>query len=124
MKRVLVVDDNEDTLEMMTEILSYENFEVQGARAAGGLFKLIASFKPDLVLLDYRLPDGHGGELCLQLKTHPELSYIPVIIFTAYQQPAEDFSIYRPDMVIHKPFDLEDLIGRVTALLSLKAHSS
>ena len=84
MKRVLVVDDNSDILEIVGEILSYEKFEVKSVSEGTGLIKLAENYLPDLILPDYRLPEGNGGELCRQIKSNAKLRHIPVVIFTAH----------------------------------------
>ena len=116
MRKVIVLDDNADILHVVTEVLAYEQFEVKGISASNELIPLAESFSPDLILLDMRLRDGNGGELCSQIKTHPVLKDTPVVIFTAYQRPTDDFSIYGCDAVINKPFDLDTLVDTIDKL--------
>lgn len=116
MRKVLVLDDNEDILQVVTEVLTYEEFEVKGLRTCASLIPEVEAFQPDLVLLDLRLADGHGGEMCRQLKAHPEFGETSVIIFTAYINPDDDLSAYGCDAVIPKPFDLEQLITTIDEL--------
>ena len=120
MKKVLLVDDNPDIVEIVEEVLSYEGFEVKPLMSSNGLLETAEVYEPDLVLLDYRLGDGNGGELCRQLKAHPDLKHIPVIIFSAYLRPDADFSDFGCDNVIAKPFDLEVLVNTVQRLLALR----
>ncbi|GAB3925033.1 response regulator [Mucilaginibacter myungsuensis] len=118
MKKILVLDDNQDILEMVTEVLSYEQFDVRGIGKAADLLTEAVDFKPELFLMDLRLADGNGGELCNKLKAHPTLGQIPVIIFTAYQNPGQDLrTIYGCDAVINKPFDLTELVQTVERLM-------
>jgi len=115
MRKVLVLDDNADILEVVTEVLRYEQFEVRAISSAPELLPLAEFFRPDLVLLDLRLADGHGGDLCRQIKSHPTLNQPPVVIFTAYPFGGS-LGVYGCDAVIHKPFDLEYLVNTVTEL--------
>lgn len=78
-KRILIVDDNRAILEVVAEALDYAGFEVLDIGLGSELFNALADFNPDLVLLDYRLADSNGGDLCRQLKATPEYRHIPVV---------------------------------------------
>jgi DNA-binding response OmpR family regulator len=118
MRKILVLDDNEDILQVVTEILTYERFEVCGIGTCAELLPLAENFLPDLILLDLRLTDGHGGELCRQIKSHPVLDSTPVIIFTAYLHKPSDLYQYGCDAVILKPFDLGSLLETINQLIA------
>lgn len=117
MRKVLVLDDNADILQIVTEVLTYEKFDVKGISSGAELLPLAKEYQPDLILLDLRLPDAHGGELCRSVKKHPELKDTPVVIFTAYQRTSDDLSVYGCDAVLPKPFDLDTLVETVGQLL-------
>ncbi|MFI5159804.1 MAG: response regulator transcription factor [Sphingobacteriales bacterium] len=118
MKKILVLDDNLDILNVVEEALAYEHFTVKALSSSAGFMQIILDFLPDLVLLDYRLADGNGGKLCRQIKTHAKLNHIPVVIFTAY--PFKDTEIKETscDAVIAKPFDLEEFFEKINSLLT------
>lgn len=117
LKRVLVLDDNEDILEIVHEALSYEQFEVKSISESKDVLPLMAEFDPDLVILDYRVAGQNGGEICKQIKSNPEYSDVPVIIFSAYINHNEDMLTYGCDAIINKPFDLVELIEKVNNLI-------
>lgn len=117
LKRVLVLDDNQDILEIVHEALSYEKFEVKSTGEGRQVMPLVEEFEPDLVILDYRVAGENGGELCKQIKSHPKFGNIPVIIFSAYIDHKEDMLVYGCDAIINKPFDLVELIGKVNDLI-------
>jgi DNA-binding response OmpR family regulator len=117
LKRVLVLDDNEDILEVVHETLSYEQFEVKSIAESKEVMPLMQSFKPDLVILDYRLAGENGGEICRQIKSHPDFSNVPVIIFSEYINHDDEIFAYGCDAVINKPFDLVELINKVNDLI-------
>lgn len=119
LKRILVLDDNHDILEMVTEVLSYENFNVHGTSNSNGIIRLAETYDPHLVILDYRLSDGNGGEICQQLKAHSQFKDIPVIIFSAYINRTIDFNKYGCDAVISKPFDITELLDKVNDLINM-----
>lgn len=117
-KRILIVDDNQDILEIVQETLTYEQFEVLATSDGSNVPALVREFQPDLVILDYRLGNITGGEICLELKATPEFSNLPVIIFTAYVNKSEELLAYGCDDTIDKPFDLSELIHKVNNLVN------
>ena len=117
LKRVLVLDDNQDILEVVHETLSYEQFEVKSVTESSQVIPLLKTFNPDLVILDYRVAGENGGEICRQIKSHPEFSDVPVIIFSAYINHDDEILSYGCDAVINKPFDLTELINKVNNLI-------
>jgi DNA-binding response OmpR family regulator len=117
-KRILVLDDNHDILDIVHETLSYEQFEVQSTSRADVVIPLMEKFVPDLIILDYRVSGTNGGELCLQIKSHPNFKNTPVIIFSAYINHDDELFAYGCDAIINKPFDLNELVTKVNTLLN------
>ena len=117
LKRILVLDDNHDILEIVHETLAYENFEVKSTSSGEDVIPLIEQFSPDLLILDYRVAGENGGEICRKVKSRPEFSDIPVIIFSAYINNAEELMAYGCDAIINKPFDLNELVEKVNMLI-------
>ncbi|MEO3406845.1 response regulator [Mucilaginibacter sp. CAU 1740] len=109
-KRILILDDNESILEVVTEALIYENFEVMNISWGYQLLEAVSDFAPDLILMDYRLADTNGGDLSQQLKGNPEFRHIPIIIFSAYFNAADADQPESCDGILYKPFDLEELL--------------
>jgi DNA-binding response OmpR family regulator len=117
LKKILVLDDNQDILDIVQETLTYEQFDVKGTGQGANVIPMMNEFEPDLVILDYRVSGANGGEICRQIKSHPKYNNTPVIIFSAYiNNDAELFS-YGCDAIINKPFDLIELIDKVNALV-------
>lgn len=110
LKRVLVLDDNKDILDVVHEALSYEQFEVICTSESEKVIPLLGNFNPDLVILDYRVAGENGGQICRRIKADPQFSNIPVIIFSAYFSPNDQIMAYGCDAVINKPFDLVESI--------------
>ncbi|HTD42118.1 MAG TPA: response regulator [Mucilaginibacter sp.] len=117
LKRILVLDDNQDILDVVHETLSYEKFEVKSTADSNKVMALIKEFTPDLVILDYRVAGENGGEICRRIKSHPEYYDIPVIIFSAYISHNDEIMAYGCDAIISKPFDLVELIKKVNDLI-------
>ncbi|MEO6630932.1 MAG: response regulator [Mucilaginibacter sp.] len=116
-KRILVLDDNQDILEIVHETLEYEQFDVKSTGDGTDVMPLVETFSPDLVLLDYRVAGMNGGELCRQIKSHPDYGHIPVIIFSAYVNHQADLFAYGCDAIINKPFDLTELVEKVNSFI-------
>ncbi len=117
LKRVLVLDDNQDILDVVHEVLSYEKFEVRSTDDSDKVMAMVEDFVPDLVILDYRVAGKNGGEVCRQIKSHPEFNNIPVIIFSAYINHSDEILAYGCDAIISKPFDLAELIEKINELI-------
>ena len=117
LKRILVLDDNEDVLDIVQEALSYAQFEVVSVLEGDKLMASLEEFNPDLVLLDYLVTGINGGEICRQIKAHPKFNNVPVIIFSAYINNNQDLMDYGCDAVMSKPFDLFELIDTVNNLI-------
>jgi CheY-like chemotaxis protein len=122
-QRVLVLDDHEAILEVVTEALQYEQFEVMAIRMGHDFFEAVRNFLPDLVLLDYQLADLNGGDLCRQLKQMEAYRHIPVIIFSAYFNPGDTHKPATCDGYLYKPFDLNTLFGVVHQHLDVKLNT-
>lgn len=119
LKKILVLDDNMDILEVVHEVLTYEHFEVNSTSDSKNIVTIAENYFPDLIILDYKLLDDNGGEICRRIKSHKQLHSIPVIIFSAYTNKTDFFS-FGCDAVIAKPFDLNELIDTVNSCLQLK----
>ena len=117
-KRILVLDDNKDILDIVQETLTYERFEVLGTSTSDSVIPLLDTFNPDLVILDYRVSGVNGGELCKKIKGDPLYKNLPVIIFTAYINHNDELHNYGCDAIINKPFDLTELVDKVNSLLA------
>ncbi len=117
-KRILVLDDNQDILDIVYETLTYEGFEVQSTSSSANVIALAETFVPDLVILDYRVAGVNGGDMCLQIKSHPRFKNTPVIIYSAYINNNDELFAYGCDGIINKPFDLTELVEKVNGLLN------
>lgn len=116
-KRILVLDDNQDILDIVHETLTYEQFEVRSISDSLEVLPVIESFNPDLIILDYRVAGTNGGEICKSIKVHPRFGNIPVIIFSAYLNNDDHIFNYGCDGIINKPFDLAELVDKVNNLI-------
>lgn len=86
---VMVVDDDIMNRELMQTVLTRSGYRVVEASSGAQALSAIAAAPPDVVLLDVRMGDMSGYEVCAQLKGNPITSAIPVIIFTAFENQSE-----------------------------------
>ena len=115
--RLLVVDDEATILELLSGSLRLAGFEVVTAASGAGAVRAAASSRPDLVLLDVMLPDGDGFEVLGRMRSGG--AEVPVIFLTARDQVPDrvrGFALGGDDYVT-KPFSLEELLGRIRAVL-------
>ena len=86
-KRILILDNNQDILEIVQKVLLYEDFEVKAISETKNFLGIARAFNPDLFLLEYKLPYGSGADICRLFKAQPEFSKVPIIIFSSYTHP-------------------------------------
>ncbi|MBN8535412.1 MAG: response regulator transcription factor [Deltaproteobacteria bacterium] len=118
LKKVLIVDDYEDSCNMFKEILC-DNYECLTTQDSTKTFELIDSYKPNLVLLDYRMPGLQGIDICQRIRSTEELKYIPVIFVSGVATVDEKIKAFEmgADDFVSKPFHVKELILRIKRLL-------
>jgi DNA-binding response OmpR family regulator len=109
-KRIIIIEDDKDTLDIMTYILTSEGHEVIAADNTEPLMH-IHLHQPFLILMDVRLPDGPGNSICLKLKNDPATMHFPIALVSADNKLEEIAKGSRADAFLKKPFDVEELIG-------------
>lgn len=116
-KKLLLVDDEQDLLEMVSNILKAAGFEsILSAGSIGEAVVLVEKERPDLIVLDIMLPDGDGFSLMEQLRTFTD---VPVIFLTAKDETADRLTGLGlgADDYISKPFMPQELLLRIYAVL-------
>lgn len=116
MKKVLVIDDEESMLELVPLILSEENMQVKVTPDCDLLEELLRVFPADLILMDIRLGEEDGREICKQLKSKPNPPII--ILFTASDDLLKDYKTYLADGYISKPFDINEFKNTISNYLN------
>ncbi|MFO7825978.1 MAG: response regulator transcription factor [Cyclobacterium sp.] len=116
--KVLVVDDEEDIIEILTYNLEKEGYEVSTANNGVKAVKNAITFKPDVILLDIMMPNQDGVETCRQLREIPELKNTFIIFLTARSEEYSEVAAFDvgADDYIHKPIKPRALISRIGAL--------
>ena len=117
-RSILVVDDDPDIRETVSEILEDEGFEVTpAANGLDALELLRGGLTPALILLDIMMPVMDGRQFREHQLQSPELAGIPVIVFTAHSNIAEVERSTRPFGVLRKPLRLDELLTTITRVI-------
>lgn len=118
-KTIVIVDDEEDIVELVSHHLKREGFLVKEFNKGRDFFSYLESIVPDLIILDIMLPGMDGLEICKILKSKPKTSSIPIIMLTAKAGEADvvvGLELGADDYVI-KPFSPRELVARVKSIL-------
>ena len=113
MKKILVVDDNRDILDIVEIILKNDGFGVKTLSNGNETYEVVDTYKPDVILLDVCLGPLDGRDICKKLKNHAETENIPIIMFSANVKSADVNKECRANDFISKPFEIEHLLNTV-----------
>ena len=119
MAKVLVVDDEPFILMMIEDKLKKGGYQVITSRISKGITEVIRRERPDLIILDWMMPEVSGIDVCSVLKADPTLSRIPIFMLTAKGQEDDEKVGLRcgVDRYITKPFSPKLLLEMVDELL-------
>ena len=119
---ILVVDDNPSNLRLMVDVLQQAGLAVRVAPGGRMALESVAERRPALILLDIRMPDLDGFEVCRRLKEAPETADIPVIFLSALREPEDKLRGFAAGAVdyITKPFVAEEVLVRVKSHLAMR----
>jgi len=121
-KRVLIVDDDPQIVELFVDVLSRDDrFEIKTAMTGYDAGIITEQFKPDLMILDYMLPDINGNVVCQTVRKNADLGEMRIVIVSGVinQDQIHDLLTAGADEFVKKPFNIEKLIGRIQALLEM-----
>jgi len=117
-KLIQIIEDDEAIRDVIEYILQQSEYDVTVASNAKEFKINLFNSLPDLILMDVRLPDGNGIQLCRKLKQSLETRHIPVIIMSAHANAEESSKEAFADAFIAKPFDLNDLLKLIEKQLA------
>ncbi len=124
--KILVVDDAEENIKLVTEILNRPNREYDIISAGDGheALQLVKEYTPDLIMLDVVMPGIDGFEVCRILKEDERTRLIPVVMITALDSQQDRLRGLEAgvDDFISKPFNVYELLARVKNLLKLRSY--
>ena len=116
-RRILVVDDDEDTIVLYRRYLQAEGYNVQVASSGDQVVRSVEAFRPDLIILDVLMPREDGWLVLQRLKTLPETADIPVVVYSVLSQPSLALSLGAAAVLL-KPVEEEPLLAAVARELT------
>lgn len=116
MFKILLLDDDNSILEVVSLVLARKKLEVIAINDPSLLHSLLAQHHPDLLLMDIALGNYDGRNLCREIKDSPT-AVIPVVLFSAQSFTDDSICECKADAVIKKPFQLQQLYGVIDQFL-------
>lgn len=125
-KKILIVDDNKDILELLDKILSVDGYQVMQASGGQEAAEKIKKDTPHLIIMDIMLPDMYGSDVVLLINEDPATKDLPIIFISGLAADIDEGIIKsgikvgeRYYKTIAKPFDSKEIIGEVRNALML-----
>jgi two-component system, OmpR family, response regulator len=121
-RKVLVVDDDAEIVELFVDVLNRDGrFDVRTASSGYDAGVLTQEFNPDLMILDYMLPDINGNVVCQTVRNNPKFEHMKIIIVSGVvnQEEIDELKRAGANDFVKKPFNIEKLIERMAELLQL-----
>ena len=122
-RKVLIVDDDAEIVELLVDILSRDGrFETKTASSGYEAGIATQRFRPELILLDYMLPDVNGNVVCQTIRRNPEFENIKIIIVSGVVKQDEIDQLLKSGAqdFVKKPFSVDELTDRITSVLQMK----
>jgi len=125
-ERILVVDDEPDTVELLQALLEGEGYAVETALDGPSALERVKASPPDLILLDVMMPGMDGLEVCDRLRFDPATCDLPIIFLTAKEDPylRSRASILDVYAYIPKPFSPEEMLAEIRNCLNVFGRKS
>ena len=115
-KRILIIDDEPDILEVLAFILSSKGYEVLKARDGREALNSLRTLTPDFIFLDLEMPFMNGHEICRHLKRDARLNKVPVVVLTASslsESELEGLKKMEVEDIVRKPFELNEILSSI-----------
>lgn len=114
-QRILIIEDNEQNLYMMTYLLEKSGFEVKSATTGRGGIQVAIEYGPDIILLDIQLPEMDGYSVAAELRKLPMIAETPIIVVTSYAMAGDKERALASGATdyIEKPIDPSTFVSQV-----------
>ena len=120
---ILVLDDDPDICIMIKMVLDYYGYDAMDAENEENATKIISSNHVDLLIMDMLLSGVDGTDICRRLKKDKETSSIPILMFSAHPTAKETCLAAGADDFISKPFEMNDMMDKISFFLERKKIS-
>jgi len=120
MKRILVIDDEEDLVELLDRRLQSAGYEMLQALDGEEGLEVAIEQVPDLIILDISMPKMDGYQVCERIKSNKKLKDVPIIMLTALGAPVDKIvgKALGADAYLTKPFDNKELLNKIEELIA------
>ena len=117
--KVLVVEDTDDDLAMVSKILTYHGIQVYTARDGVQCLDMLQAIQPHLVMMDLALPGMNGWETLAAIRSNPHTTHLPIVAATAYYSADLDQEAHEAgfDAYFEKPLDPRSLVQNLAQLI-------
>ena len=125
-RKVLVVDDDRDLVELLVDVLERDGrFETRAVNNGFEAGMTVKDYRPDLIILDVMLPDINGKDVCLRVRNDKSLEAVKIICVSGMveEDKIEELRRAGANEVLAKPFETERLIERICALLEIETFA-
>jgi len=122
-KKILIVDDDTEIIELMVDVLSRDGrFEIRTASSGYEAGIMTQQFGPDLLILDYMLPDVNGNVVCQTIRRNPEYRNTKIIIVSGVVNESEIDGLLAAgaEAFVSKPFDIVQLVDKIAGVLQMQ----
>ncbi|MHC4533459.1 MAG: response regulator [Planctomycetota bacterium] len=122
-RKILIVDDDAEIVELLEDVLERDGrFEINTASSGYEAGMATEKFRPELILLDYMLPDVNGNVVCQTIRRNPEFENIKIIIISGVVKQEEITQLLKSgaEDFIRKPFNITELTDKIIVALQMK----
>jgi DNA-binding response OmpR family regulator len=122
-RKILIVDDDAEIVELLEDVLERDGrFEIKTASSGYEAGMATEKFRPELILLDYMLPDVNGNVVCQTIRRNPEFENIKIIIISGVVKQDEIAQLLKSgaEDFIRKPFNITELTDKINVVLQMK----
>jgi len=126
-RKVLLVDDDAELVELMNKFLDEDGrFEVRIASNGFDAGLMVKEYRLDIIVLDVMLPDINGKEVCHRIRADATLEDVRILCISGMieEDKVQELRLAGADKFLHKPFDVEELIDEMCALLEIEPAST
>lgn len=118
MARIMIVDDSDDLLLLISIIVKIEGHESISLTSPVELMQKLNEYEPDLIIIDVNLGGYDGKKVCKNIKTNPASKNIPVLLTSASAEALTDYKDFYADDILEKPFELSTIQSKIRELLN------
>ncbi len=122
-RKILIVDDDSEIVELLEDVLERDGrYEIKTASSGYEAGMATEKFRPELILLDYMLPDVNGNVVCQAIRRNPEFENIKIIIISGVVKQDEIAQLLKSgaEDFVRKPFNITELTDKISAVLQMK----